>query len=45
MTHSAPVGCPAWQTGTPRLAVIVKDSVGNQYRATIPVQELQVYGS
>ena len=30
---------------TPVCTVIVKDDVGNQYRATLPAREPQVYGS
>ena len=31
--------------GTPACTVIVKDDVGNQYRATLPAREPQVHGS
>jgi hypothetical protein len=31
--------------GTPRCTVIVKDDIGNQYRATIPQQDPQIHGS
>ena len=31
--------------GTPRCTVVIKDELGDEYRATLPKREPQVYGS